>query len=311
MSDSGRTGRKAELIDPVDLAALLEEVQSLFPDLRGTGNIRLVGGGFSSIAVCVDASVIIRVARNAETMACHRRERAILPTLSDHLPLAIPEPRWHSGPTNTFPYGLIGYPMLKGIPCTLGMAQRVNLNRVARQLGEFMSALHAFPVEEARAAGVEPEESPAALVNEVLPALPAHLDAESYASFQAWWSTYQAYPERYAYTPRLLHGDLWCENILLAPDLSRATGVVDFEQMRLGDPVSEFAALRYLGAGFIDRVRACYRLGDDLEPHFEQRLRAAVILRELSGLGYALRYPSSGELEDAVKKVCGVLQKVE
>ena len=56
--------------------------------------------------------------------------------------------------------------------------------------------------------------------------------------------------------PRLLHGDLWCENILLSPDLSHMVGVVDFEQIRIGDPVSEFAALRYVGDEFVDRVRS-------------------------------------------------------
>lgn len=139
-------------------------------------------------------------------------------------------------------------------------------------------------------------------VGEVLPALPLHLDAESVRRFHAWWDGYRAQPGRYAYTPRLLHNDLWCENILLADDLSHAVGVVDFEQMRIGDPVAELAALRYVG-GLVDRVRATYAPAHDLEPHIGERLRAAVLLRELGGLRYALRYPQSGELEDAVEKV--------
>ena len=50
-----------------------------------------------------------------------------------------------------------------------------------------------------------------------------------------------------------------------------------------------------------------YRATDDLEQHFEERLRAAIILRELDGLRYALRYPASGELDDAVEKVRDVV----
>jgi aminoglycoside 2''-phosphotransferase len=279
----------------------------LFPDLPVVGDVQLVGEGFSSCAVCVDERWIFRIGRNAETLIRHEREWAILPLLSARLPLPIPEPCWHAGPSEVFPFGVIGYPLLPGVPWTLDMGDQVEHERVARQLGEFLSALHAFPVDEALAAGVAAAEPPEALVNEVMPALPEHLDTQSYGRFSAWWAARQAHPERYEYTPRLLHGDLWCENILLAPDLSHIVGVVDFEQIRVGDPVSEFAALRYVGDGFIDRVRASYRLAGDLEPYFEERLRAAAILRELDGLRYALRYPESGELEDAVEKVGDVL----
>ena len=160
------------------------------------------------------------------------------------------------------------------------MARQVNLDRVA-QPAEFMAALaDVSPVDQALAAGVEPEE-PYALVEGLLPALPAHLDAETCARFQAWWSGYQAHPQRYEYTPALLHGDICVENILLSPDLSHAVGVVDFEQVRIGDAVSEFAVWRYLGDEFVDRVRAHYRPADALEPNFEERLRAAILLREI------------------------------
>ena len=308
MSGMGQTDNDIDLINQVDLAALLEQVQALFPDLRGTCRAALVGEGFGSCAVSIDDRAILRIARNAETMARHWREAAILPLLRDRLPLAIPEPRWFCGPAKVFSlwprgvshagrrplhawHGAAGQSGHSGAP-----AWRVHVG-AARVSGGGSSCGRSGTGSAAHAL----------VAAKLLPALPAHLDGESYARFQAWWAGYQAHPERYATTPRLLHGDLWCENILLAPGLSHAVDVVDFEQVRIGDPVSEFAALRYLGDEFVDRVRAHYRPADALEPNFEERLRAAILLRELGGLRYALRYPASGELEDAVEKVRDVL----
>lgn len=292
----------------MDLSEIGLSLQALFADLPASGPVRLVGEGYGSYAVSVDGRWIFRIARNAETLASHQREVAMLPLLRGGLPLPVPQPRWHCGPSEAFPFGVMGYPMLPGVPWTLDRTGQVDLAQVADQLAEFLSELHGFPLAAARNAGVEAEE-PHALVDEVLPALPAHLDGESVRRFYAWWERYAGHPERYAFTPRLLHGDLWCENILLQPDLSHAAGVVDFGQMRIGDPVAEFAALRYVGDAFLARVRRGYPHASELETCFDERLRAAVILRELGGLRYALRYPDADEVDDAVDKVTYVLNE--
>ena len=51
MSGMGQTDNDIDLIHQVDLTALLEQVQALFPELRGTCRAALVGEGFGSCAV--------------------------------------------------------------------------------------------------------------------------------------------------------------------------------------------------------------------------------------------------------------------
>ncbi len=241
----------------MNLPTIGDALRAQFPELGAAGALRFVGQGFSSVAVSVGEQWIFCIARNADTQAVRRRELAMLPLLQERLPLPIPQPRFYAGPNDAFPYGVIGYPMLAGEPWTLDNVGLVNHERIADQLAEFVSAMHAFPVESALLAGVEMD-GPLALVDELTPSLAHHLDALTLRRFHAWWNDYHMHRQRYEYTPRLLHNDLWCENILLAPDLSHAVGVVDFEQMRIGDPVAEFAALRYVD-GLVDRVRADLR----------------------------------------------------
>jgi aminoglycoside 2''-phosphotransferase len=286
----------------MDADAVRRELSRLFPELGTVESLKIAGEGFSSYAVNVDDRWIFRIARNAETMASHVREVAMLPVLRDRLPLPIPDPCFHSGPSGVSPFGVMGYEMLPGTLWTLDFTEQVNLATVAKELADFLSALHAFPLEQAPAIGVGSEDA-GALIAEVLPVLPEYLDDLSLRRFRTWWSGYTSHAERYTYTPRLLHNDLWCENILLADDGSEAVGVLDFDQMRIGDPVAEFAALRYVGDDFLNMVREHYAPAYNLEPYFDQRLAAAVILRELGGLRYALRYPDADELDDAVEKV--------
>ena len=63
--------------------------------------------------------------------------------------------------------------------------------------------------------------------------------------------------------------------------------------------------------GFLRLVMDHYRkLGGELGDHFPSRLQAHAVLRELSGLRYAIRYPESGELADALQKVRGELSVI-
>lgn len=280
------------------------------PQLPVNGDVVFVDEGFSSYAFSVDEQWMVRVARNEATRVRQELEWRVLHHLADRLPLSIPAPCWYSGPVANLPFGCIVYPLLPGVTWKLNMGNHVNRSRIAAQLAEFLSALHEFPVQEAFALDVPPQEPLHALVRNTSHGMQIHLPETVQKKFRKWWDEYNKHPERYAFTPRLLHSDLWGENILLANDLSHAVGIIDFEMMCIGDPVAEFAALRYLGYDYIDEVRSSYQPQKNLEPWFDEKLQAAVIARELDGLDYALRYPETDELADAVDKVTEVVCRV-
>lgn len=81
-------------------------------------------------------------------------------------------------------------------------------------------------------------------------------------------------------------------------------GVIDFETLTVGDVARDFAAQKYVGHGFLENVVSNYeRLGGEVGDQFADRLRWFSMLRELSGLDYAISYPESEELEDSMRKV--------
>jgi aminoglycoside phosphotransferase (APT) family kinase protein len=175
---------------------------------------------------------------------------------------------------------------------------------LAADVAAFFAALHAFPVEEARALGV-PERTldVAALRAEVMPALASALDEREVSTLDRWWAEMQATPawdgERV-----LCHIDAWHENMLVDPATSRLTGALDFGDAGIDDPACDFAPLRHLGDAFADAVLAAYRgrgLGGD--PSFAERIERYWQLREFWGVRWSLRNRDSAEFADAVRKL--------
>jgi aminoglycoside phosphotransferase (APT) family kinase protein len=96
----------------------------------------------------------------------------------------------------------------------------------------------------------------------------------------------------------LQHGDLWYENLLM--EEGRLSGVLDFEQLALGDAAADFAVQLYLGETFTQQLIQTYqRLGGKLDQHLEYWMPRLLALRELEGLAFAVQ----SEIEAALSKI--------
>ena len=62
----------------------------------------------------------------------------------------------------------------------------------------------------------------------------------------------------------LVHCDLGCEHILIGDDGTTVTGLIDFEDVTIGDPVIDFVGI-YVTYGMeaVDRIRDCYQRGSN------------------------------------------------
>ena len=291
-----------------ELDRIGEALAMAFPALSGVTPVGVLGAGFRSVAVETAEGQVFRIARNRAAAAGHAREARLLPALRSRVPVAIPDPRWHAGPSAQFPFGVIGYPKLPGTPLSPALLSRADKTALAAGLAAFLLALHRFPVEEARALGLpgpgERERELATLRGEVLPPLRAALAAEEYRAVSRWWDAFLADERLRRYAPVLQHGDLWYENIL-ADDAGRTVvGVVDFEHAAVGDPAQDFATQLHLGEAFAARVIAAYRaLGGVLDAGFRHRLRKLWELREFGGIQFAVRYDDPVEFADGVRKL--------
>jgi aminoglycoside phosphotransferase (APT) family kinase protein len=208
------------------LEVLRAEIPTL--DLR---DARTVGDGWDSFVVEVGGNVF-RFPRRPEVETWLEREAALLPELAPTLPVAVPHFA-HVGRAGV-PY--VGYRKIEGLPAVSGIDECTG-----EDLGLFLVALHAFPVDRARELGVpcfEPREwrgrlhrFVSALRARVVPLLEPGERERAEALF--------ARVERLEFVPALVHADLGPEHVLCRG--GRVVGVIDWSDARVGDPAIDLA----------------------------------------------------------------------
>lgn len=216
---------------------------------------------------------ILLHARSPHASRCLDTVARLSPRLAPRVPVPVPHVRLHAEVDGR---SVVAYPALPGEP--LGAEHPAWLSgavraRVAGQLAELLTALHRFPVEEARAAGVPPCPFPFAFEED-------HLregdEAELYAEDLRRVDAHAArgllptdlrgelarrldghFDERTAAEPVLLHGELSADHLLFDVGKGELSGVIDLNGTHLGRPAGD---LRYVydsyGEGFVRRVLA-------------------------------------------------------
>ena len=263
-------------LDATRVRALLS---SRFPELEGK-DVRYLAEGWDSQVFEVDGRLVFRFPKRAEVERDFVAETALLPALERHLAAAqagfsVPRFDYRGAPDALFPYLWVGYEKLPGVQAFEVDPAAVPVAQVAH-LGRALTALHAFPVAEARALGVPgplPSRALAHMVSRalaVLPPLAAALGAPLAAQVQV--ALAEARVPEHDGALVLVHNDLRAEHMLLDATSGMLTGVIDWSDAALGDPAVDFVGLECWGgraltaralaayggpvdAGFLDRVR--------------------------------------------------------
>ena len=259
-------------------------IQSCFPGFE-VRSISYLAEGWSSAVWEVNGSHVFRFPKRPAIDAGLRKEIRLLPGLGPALSLPIPQFDfvWQGGPE----YGgvFVGYSRLPGVellpedgpllsrPKDGEMQQRSRprvdespeIARVPRQLGEFLTGLHQFPLSRAIALGI-PSGDAASWREEyrtfyevaqqrILPLL----DEPARANLSRGWSEFVDDPANFEFQPALVHRDLCGEHILFDPASGRIMGIIDWEDAAIGDPAFDFTGLLDFGVEFVEGVQAAYR----------------------------------------------------
>lgn len=293
---------------PADLARTAAALGRAFPDLDAVAPLRVLGEGYSSLAVETAGGAVFRIPRIPTAADGYRMEARILPRLAPRLPVAVPAPRWLAEPSADFPHGVAGYPKLPGTPLHPRLLRPDDAGPLEGDIGRLLAALHRFPLDEARALGVGGGADPCAgytepLRDAVLPPLRGLLSADEHRTVVAWWDGFLADGRLRAFTPLLIHGDLWFENLLVDEE-RRLIGVVDWEDTAPGDPAVDLAAQLYLGVDFTRRVLEAYRAaGGAADADLVYRMERLWEVWEFGGIRYAAQYDDAEVMEDSLRKV--------
>jgi aminoglycoside phosphotransferase (APT) family kinase protein len=269
---------------------LAAQLQQAFPDLK-VSPLRLLDVGFGSTVVETADGVVLRIARHARAAKGHAREARLLPQLQGRLPAAIPDPCWRSEPGELFSFGVIGYRKLPGKPLAPADANET----IAADIAAFIEQLHDVADVDAPSYLTDPVRELHDTTTDVLRRM---LSPDELDRLMSWWDDLRA-DERFGrFQPRLRHGDLWYENLLVTE--GRLVGVIDWGTAEFGDPAEDFDTLRHIGDDFAEAVLAAY-------PHADSDLRHRIQrhweLREFWGIFLALELGDEDELHDAVRKL--------
>ena len=211
--------------------------------------------------------------------------------------ISVPQPTLVEDGLSEFPYGVMVYPKLTGVSPT--MASRT----LARSAASVLRQLHAIVTDFVVPERAVDRDGVAALVRLTRPCF-TEAQGRTAERWQADLTSFLA-----GKPPRcLIHGDFWHANWLATKDGRTMTGLLDFERSGIGLLHEDLAPLKYLGESFRTAAVNAYCEGTTTNPALLlEETQMFEVLRELRGLGWALRNRDAGELDDAIEKVAAVL----
>ena len=251
----------------VDVGAARALIAAQFPALA-PAHLRLVGEGWDNVAYVVDERWVFRFPRRGVAAALIERECAVLPVLAPALPLAVPVPRFVGRPGDGYPWPFAGYAVLSGAPADEIPLDDDGRAALAAPLAAFLRALHALDPAVAVAHGLEADRIGRLDHARRRPLVAERLGVLAAAGIVADGAPLLAAldacaPDVHAGRRCIVHGDLYLRHILL-DDAQRATGVIDWGDVHLGDPAVDLAiAFLVLPARAHAAFRAAYGPVDD------------------------------------------------
>lgn len=256
----------------LDARTVADLIAAQFPALSGL-EIRRFGRGWDHELFLVGDEWILRFPRREERVPWLLREIEIMAVVGEALGKWVPRFELIGTPSELFPWPFVGYRMLRGVGADRNAA--VDLRELARNVGVLLTRLHRVdagripptpggwekePWSELRAELV-------AAAGVVRPLLGPELleRAEPYLAGRV--------PEPAQDGPRrFIHNDICPDHLITDLRTGRLTGLIDFTDAMVGEPVLDFVGLIGVGDyGFIDRVAGHYDL--DLGPGFRAKLQ--------------------------------------
>ena len=279
-----------------DVASMLRE---RCPAL-GVQRIEALGEGDFCDAYLADDQWVVRVAKHRNAAKSLRREACLLPKIHDCVDLRVPIPEIVSpSPSPAFnAHRILPGPALTRVAYeALSDGER---SRCATQVGRFLAQLHRVDTGIAIACDV-PVLRFAKRRRKVLRyaarhAYP-HLDAEARSFVETVLdpATDDDTPLRAV----VLHGDLSPDHVLFDETTSTVTGIIDFGDLRVGDPAWDFVYLyEDYGLEFLTTALLAYEAA---EPHrsFAERIYRWYLLAMIEWVAEAAD-DDTDELDEAL-----------
>lgn len=247
-----------------------EQIGRAYPRLM-IDSVALLESGQNNDALMVNGQLLFRFPKVGPAVAAMKREAALLCAIHARLPLPVPQPLYvneQGGVGAAF----MGYPLLPGRPLWRADLEKVAeedvLARMARQVADFLRALHAVPLHEVRAASLlraDDGASWSSLYQRIRRHLFPHMRPEARRRVRDTFAAFLTRPDAGAFEPALRHGDFGGGNVLWDREAGAVTGVIDFGSAAIGDRATDLASLAAgFGDAFLERCSRHYSITADM-----------------------------------------------
>jgi aminoglycoside 2''-phosphotransferase len=246
--------------------------------------VQVHDGGDDFLVVEVNHAWMFRFPRHESARQALQCEIAFLQEFASRSPLPVP---CYAFIGKDF----VGYRRIEGTPLTRSLFATLDdatRRVVARQMGEFLSALHTFPLDRARAMGLTEgwggwrEKACQSFRANVAPLLSIQARTNAIACLEEFFALRG---ERV-----VVHGDFYPEDHVFLDDERRGlSGVIDFGDLTIEDAAADFTSvLQDFGAGFLQDIWTHYSGATDAD--MLHRIRVRIKARPLFDAPYALDY---------------------
>jgi aminoglycoside phosphotransferase (APT) family kinase protein len=221
----------------IDASLVRRLLASQFPRWAELPIERIEPTGTDNAIYRLGDDMVVRLPRVARTVATLEKERAWLPRLAPHLPLAVPVPLAEGTPTAGYPWVWSVYRWLEGTDATVEPI--ADLGRAASDLARFIAALQSIDATGGPPPGAHNFFRGEALVarddavRASIASLHDEIDGEAVTA--AWEAALRA-PE-WRRPPVWIHGDLDARNVLVED--GRFSAVIDWGSLGVGDPACD------------------------------------------------------------------------
>jgi aminoglycoside phosphotransferase (APT) family kinase protein len=226
-------------------------------------DVEPLGTGTDSAAFRVDSDWVVRFPLTQEARRALRRELALLPELSQSLPVAVPRPECVAEVRGQLAFS--AYRLLEGEPLSdaaLAALVPPHRERALDELAALLDCIHRFPLQRARAAGVSFELYKGAYhdtQHRLLRELDGILSVDDLDAIARQRSAFECAQRECSSSPVLLHADIKPAHLLHNPASGALTGLLDWGDLSLGHAdfdraiLGAFCGLRIL-EGLLQRL---------------------------------------------------------
>jgi aminoglycoside phosphotransferase (APT) family kinase protein len=242
------TSKKDAQRQPEDLVLL---IRSSFPDLDWK-TYKYNDEGWDHQVIILDNGVVFRFP-NSEYLSSLKNEIEVLRVLNPLVNLKIPNYTYIAKDFNFAGYPIVpGQPLQKKLFDELGTS---NQETIAEQLATFLSTLHTVVEKGYDFSSIElsdMKEQQIRLWSQSVKYLKTKISDEDFSlATEMLTATDRMLSQQHSSV--FIHGDIY-NNHLLWDEKTKQLGLIDFSDMNIGDPASDFAELFEYGEDFVQDI---------------------------------------------------------